>query len=241
MKTKFNQLVSGLHNFMKQAGKTRAVLGLSGGVDSALTAKIAAEALGPANVSGIIMPNENLTNPQNVTDAEEWARELGIQYFIVPINPFLEVYKSLAWEASVLADMNLNARVRANILYHFANTHDAIVLGTGNKTELRLGYFTKYGDGACDVEVIGNLFKTEVWEMARTVGVPEKIVKKVPSAELAHGQTDEKELGMSYLEADALLRALERGEVVTGPAAEKLRARMAANRHKTELPPSLPR
>lgn len=224
---------------MKQTGKTRAILGLSGGVDSALTAKIAAEALGGKNVSALIMPNEGLTAPQNVTDAEEWARTLGIQYFIIPINSFLEVYKSLVWEASVLADMNLNARVRANILYHFANTHDAIVLGTGNKTELLLGYFTKYGDGACDVEVIGNLFKTDVWEMAREAGVPEKIVKKVPSAELAYGQTDEEELGMNYVEVDALLRTLEHGEVITGPAARKIRARINANQHKTELPPAL--
>src|SRR3990167_2408516 len=94
----FEKLVTGLQSFMKQTGKTRAVLGLSGGVDSALTANIAAEALGGKNVSAIIMPNEGLTDSQNVTDAEEWARELGIQYFIVPINPFLEVYKSLAWE-----------------------------------------------------------------------------------------------------------------------------------------------
>jgi len=239
MKAKFDKLIVGLQNFMNQTGKTRAVLGLSGGVDSALTAKIAAEALGPGNVSGLIMPNEGLTNPQNVTDAKEWVRALGIQYFIVPINPFLEVYKSLAWEASALADMNLNARARAVILYHFANTHDAIVLGTGNKTELRLGYFTKYGDGACDVEVIGNLFKTEVWEMSRAVGVPAAIVNKTPSAELKPGQTDEGEMGFTYAEADAILGHLERKEVVTGPTAKKIQAMIKANRHKGESPAAL--
>lgn len=240
MKAEFNKLVASLQNFIKQTGKTRAVLGLSGGVDSALTAKIATEALGPKNVSGLIMPNEGLTDPQNVVDAEEWARTLGIQYFIIPINPFLEVYKELAWEASVLADMNLNARVRAVILYHFANTHDAIVLGTGNKSELMLGYFTKYGDGACDVEVIGNLYKSEVWTMAEAIGVPAKIVNKVPSAELIKGQTDEEELGMSYSEADAILKRLERGEKAENEAAQKLLRRLNANRHKTELPPLLP-
>jgi len=236
---KIDSIVTNLKRFFEDANHSKAVLGLSGGVDSALTAKIAADALGPQNVSALIMPNEGLTDPQNVTDAEEWARDLGIQYFILPINSFLETYKSTAWEPSVMADMNLNARVRATLLYHFANTHDALVLGTGNKSELMLGYFTKYGDGACDVEVIGELYKTEVWEAAKALGIPDSIIQKAPSAELAPGQTDEGELGMSYAEADEILMKIEKGENPTGPAVDRVRELMKATEHKRTMPPSI--
>jgi NAD+ synthase len=235
----FEKLVAGLRNFMRQTGKTRAVLGLSGGVDSALTAKIAVEALDASNVTAILMPNEKLTNPQNMADAESWANALGIACETVVINPFFKAYDALHWEASTLADMNLNARVRATILYHWANTHDALVLGTGNKSELMLGYFTKYGDGAVDVEVIGSLYKTDVWKMAKAAGVPEVIYSKEPSAELHPGQTDEKEMGMSYKEADEVLRAIEGGEHPTGKAADKVREMMTGATHKQAMPPSL--
>lgn len=239
MKKEFDILVDRLKNFMTQTGRKRAVLGLSGGVDSALTLKIAVEALGQESVCAVLMPNETLTNPQNVMDAEEWARALGVHYFIVPILPFFDAYKALAWEPSVLADMNLNSRLRATILYHYANTHDALVLGTGNKTELKLGYFTKYGDGACDVEVIGDLYKTEVWAMSKAVGVPEAMVTKAPSAELMKGQTDEGEMGFTYKEADVILQAMDRGDKPEGAVADKIRKMMQAAQHKGSVPVSL--
>ena len=237
MQERFKKIVQSLADFVQQTGKTRAVLGLSGGVDSALTAKIAVEALGKDKVTVILMPNEGLTKSESVTDAESFAKALGIEHQIVPINPFLDDYSQLPWKSSELSVMNVNARIRATILYHFANTHDAIVLGTGNKTELMLGYFTKYGDGACDVEVIGSLYKTEVWEMAKAVGVPEVIVNKTPSAELTEGQTDEGEMGMSYTEVDAILRAIESGEKPTGANADRVREMMRTSEHKRHVPP----
>ncbi|MBI5412426.1 NAD(+) synthase [Candidatus Peregrinibacteria bacterium] len=239
MLDRFKTLAGGLKTFMKKTDKTHAVLGLSGGVDSVLTAKIAVEALGAKNVTALLMPNDRLTNPQNVTDASDWARALGIEFIIVPINHFLISYEELPWKPSLLADMNLNARVRATILYHFANAHDAIVLGTGNKTELALGYFTKYGDGACDVEVIGDLYKTDVWAMSKAIGVPKAIVEKIPSAELKESQTDEGEMGLSYPDADAILQAIERGENPMGKAVNKVCAMMRQAAHKTQMPPTL--
>ncbi|MFH0820864.1 MAG: NAD+ synthase [Candidatus Peregrinibacteria bacterium] len=239
MTDKFNKLVEGLRKFMRSAGKTRAVLGLSGGVDSALVAKIAVEALGKENVTALNLPNLGLSSPEHMKDAEEWAKALGIQYITVPINPFFEVYGKLQWKPSVIAGMNINCRIRMSLLYHFANSHDAVVLGTGNKSELSLGYFTKYGDGACDVEVIGSLYKTDVWKMSKAVGVPQKIYSKIPSAELAPGQTDEGEMGFSYREADEIMRAMERGETPTGKVADKIRGMMKTNRHKSALPPTL--
>lgn len=235
----FPQLVRGLQQFMDQAGKSRAVLGLSGGVDSALTARIAAEALGADNVTALILPNEGVNDALDVADAESFAESLSIPHFTVPINAFLKAYGDLPWPGSKLAGMNLSARVRATILYHYANSLDALVLGTGNRTELLLGYFTKYGDGACDVEVIGRLYKTEVWAMARETGVPETIVTKAPSAGLFVGQTDEEELGMTYADIDSALRMIERGKKPTGSAADKVRALMKAARHKAEMPPAL--
>lgn len=224
---------------MSSTGRSKAVLGLSGGVDSALTAKLAVEALGKENVIALSMPNEGLTNPENIEHAKSWAETLGIEFHIVPINPFLTPYLDLAWEASPLAVMNINARARANILYHYANTHDCLVLGTGNKTELKLGYFTKYGDGACDVEVIGSFYKTEVWEAAKALDLPKEIIEKTPSAELHPGQTDEEEMGFSYDEVDSILMTLERGEYPTGPKVDKVRQMMDSNRHKSEVPPTL--
>ena len=234
-----DSIVSQLKEFCQKAGFSKAVVGLSGGVDSALTAKLGVMALGAENVTAILMPNEGTSTGHSVSDAESWAKELGIKYQIIPIGPFLSQYKALPWKSSHLADVNIQARARATILYHFANTHDALVLGTGNRTEETLGYFTKYGDGACDVLPIGNLYKTDVWEMGAELGLPEVILKKTPSAELMEGQTDEGEIGMSYAEMDAALRKFEAGGKAETDGERALEARIAKNAHKSQMPPVL--
>jgi len=237
--SKVASIAESLKSFFKSAGKQKAVLGVSGGVDSALVAKIAVMALGKENVTALILPNEGLNKPANVKDAEDWAKELGVEYHFIKINDYIAQYGVLPWTASDFAKMNIQARVRANILYHYANSNDALVLGTGNKTEAILGYFTKYGDAACDIRVIGNYYKTEVWELAKEAGIPEHIIKKIPSAELAVGQTDEGEIGVKYAEIDAFLKKFQQGGQPETENEKKLFERIQANKHKGDMPPAI--
>ncbi len=239
MQKTIDRLVVALRAFVASTGLTEVVLGLSGGVDSALVAKLAVLALGQEHVTALVLPFTGVTDPANVKDAEEWAAALGIACKTIPINGFAEPYAALPWKASLMATMNLKARLRATILYHHANTHGALVLGTGNKTEATLGYCTKYGDGACDVLPIGSLYKTEVWEAAKVLGLPRAIIEKTPTAELLPGQTDEGEIGMSYSEMDSILRRFEAGRAAATEPERALWDRMQKNRHKTALPPVL--
>lgn len=230
-------LVKDLKAFVAKTGLKRVVLGLSGGVDSALVAKLAVMALGKENVTGILMPNLGMSSTHSVADATLWAEQLGIEHHLIPIQHFVQNYRSLPWTESKEAYMNIQSRVRATILYHYANSHQALVLGTGNKTELTLGYFTKFGDGACDALPIGSLYKTQVWEMAKALDLPEAIVQKTPSAELQEDHTDEAEIGLSYSEIDTILNAFERGDKAQSENEKLLEVRIEANQHKLELPP----
>lgn len=234
---KIQQIISQLADYTKKAGFSRAVVGLSGGVDSALVAKLGVLALGKENVTALILPNEGMNKPQNVQDALDWAKELGITNNTILINPFIEAYEKLPWPSSSLARMNIQARVRMTLLYHYANTHNAIVLGTGNKTELTLGYFTKYGDGATDILPIGDLYKTDVWKMSQELKLPPVIIHKTASAELMHDQTDEAEIGMEYAEIDRILKGFEKGGKPTSESERKLFERMMVNQHKNASPP----
>lgn len=234
---KIDYIAEQLSAYLEKVGISKTVVGLSGGVDSALTLKLGVMALGADNVIALIMPNDGLTKLKNIRDAESWANELGIEHRTIPINPFIDGYEKLPWKSSSLARMNIQARVRMTLLYHYANTQNAMVLGTGNKTELMLGYFTKHGDGATDILPIGNLYKTDVWEMSEYLGVPEVIVHKTASAELLHDQTDEEDIGMEYAEIDAILKKFEKGEKPTSESEQKLYDRMKANEHKNEGPP----
>ena len=234
---KIDHIVGQLSAYLKKVGISKTVVGLSGGVDSALTAKLGVMAVGNENVTALIMPNDGLTKPKNIRDAENWANELGIEHRTIPINPFIDGYEKLPWESSSIARMNIQARVRMTLLYHYANTNDAMVLGTGNKTELMLGYFTKHGDGATDILPIGNLYKTDVWEMSEYLGLPEVIVHKTASAELMHDQSDEEDIGLQYAEIDAILKKFEQGKKPTNEDEQKLYDRIKANEHKNEGPP----
>lgn len=237
MDPRIDQITKGLKDFFEKAGFQKAVVGLSGGVDSALTAKFGVMALGKENVTAILLPNDGMSSGHSLTDAEALAKELGIEYHIVPIKEYVQRYKELPWEESEHAHMNIQARVRATILYHYANSNDALVLGTGNKTEEVLGYFTKYGDGAVDMLPIGSLYKTDVWKIAQELGLPEAIIQKTPSAELREGHSDEDEIGMSYAEMDEILKKFESGGTAETENEKKLQARIEANRHKNAMPP----
>lgn len=236
MESDIKRIVDGLKDFFKKAGFKKAVLGLSGGVDSALVAKLAVLALGKENVMALLMPSQ-ISSDHSILDAKAWAEELGIEYGVISIGDYVERYKKLPWKETEQANMNIQSRIRATILYHYANSHNALVLGTGNKTEETLGYFTKYGDGAVDVLPIGNLYKIEVWEMAKELGLPEAIIQKTPSAELKAGHTDEAEIGMSYAEIDEILKKFESGHRPDTENEKILEARIKKNEHKGKLPP----
>jgi NAD+ synthase len=192
---------------VRKVGVERAVLGLSGGVDSAVSAAIAARALGAANVLGIMMPYQS-SSPESLSDAYEVAASLGIETMVVEITDQVDAYFAKFADASRLRRGNKMARERMTILYDHSAARSALVVGTSNKTELLLGYGTLYGDMASALNPIGDLYKTQVWGLARHLGLPASVVEKAPTADLWSGQTDETELGFSYHQVDRLLYRL---------------------------------
>jgi NAD+ synthase len=189
---------------VRKVGFERVVVGLSGGVDSSLAATLAARALGPQNVKALLMPYR-LSDPGSQRDAEAVVRQLGIAHELIDISPQIDAYFIRDPAAADVRRGNKMARERMAILYDHSWAWRALVLGTSNKTELLLGYGTIYGDMASAVNPIGDLYKTQVWQLADAVGVPTAIVQKAPSADLWAGQTDEVELGFQYREVDRLL------------------------------------
>lgn len=240
----YDKLIHGIKDYFRKNNIKKAVIGVSGGIDSSLSAKLVADAIGKENVHGMVMPVKGLSSEENIQDAVEFCTLNGISYTLVFINEFVDNFEKLEWKQNKIAKMNTASRVRAVILYNYANTHDALVIGTSNKTEILLGYFTKYGDGAVDIEVIGDLFKTEERKLAKFLKISEKIINKVPTAELYHGQTDEKELGIGYDELDKILKLHVDGLDVDAivekgfdrKIVESIVARMEANKHKLDMP-----
>lgn len=238
----YEALTAGLKRFFEQRRFKKAVIGISGGVDSALTLKIAVDALGASSVTALILPEFGLTKQENIDHAKLLCEFLGVKWYFQPINNFLTDFAIIPWRPNNHALINTKARIRAVMLYSFANTENALVLGTSNKSEILLGYGTKYGDLAADVEVIGDLFKTEVIKLADHIGLPPEIVYKTPSAELSPGQTDETELGATYEDLDKVLMKLELGEqgcIEHGlPMAlvQLVFRRVKENKHKSEMP-----
>lgn len=207
----YKKTIEGMRAYFKANKFRRAVVGVSGGVDSALTIKLAVDALGGENVIALLMPELGLTKQENIDHSKLLCEFLGVKYHYQPINNYLNDFGFLPWKPSKLAQMNVKARVRMILLYNCANTENALVLGTSNKSETLLGYGTKFGDMAADIEVIGELFKTEVVQLAEHVGLPPEITQKKPSAELTAGQTDEEEMGATYQDMDKVLSKLELG------------------------------
>lgn len=194
---------------LEASGRKGVVLGLSGGVDSALVAKLCADAIGPRRVLGVALPEGD--GGRDEADARAYAKGLGIGFRTMDIAPLVAPFDAAfkARRGERIARGNVRARARMIVLYFVANTEGRVVMGTGNKSELLTGYFSRWGDGGADFLPIGDLYKTQVWAMARHLGVPKKIVDKTPTAGLWPGQTDEGELGLAYAELDRILLGIE--------------------------------
>lgn len=220
---------------VSDAGAAGAVVGLSGGIDSSVVAGLAKEALGE-KVLGVILPCHSMS--EDSEHARMVAETFGIRHEHVDIGPVFDRLIESLPESSGIAPANLKPRLRMAALYYFANMHNYIVLGTDNKAELMTGYFTKYGDGGVDLLPIASLYKREVREMARILGVPEIIITKPPSAGLWEGQTDEGEMGITYDELDNILEALESGNIksVDPGKLKKVRWMISHTEHKRKLP-----
>ncbi|HOP07414.1 MAG TPA: NAD+ synthase [candidate division Zixibacteria bacterium] len=190
-----------------QSGLKGFIVGLSGGIDSSLAAALAVAAAGPEKVLGVMMPYKT-SSEASLTDARKLIEHLGIEHELVEISPMIDAYYGEITPDLKLRAGNKMARERMSILFDLAHKHQRLVLGTGNRTEICLGYTTWYGDSACSLNPVGDLYKTEVRALSRAMNIPESIITKAPSADLWTDQTDEGEIGVSYETIDQLLRLI---------------------------------
>jgi NAD+ synthase len=227
------RISSWIRERVEEAGAEGIVLGMSGGIDSSVTAVLAKRGLGNG-VLGVIMPCHS--DPTGEEHARLMAAQFDIETEYVDLTPVNDCLLEALPPGDRVAVANLKPRLRMTVLYYFANSRNYLVAGTGNKTEIEIGYFTKYGDGGVDILPLGDLLKTQVRELARELDIPEEIIVKPPSAGLWEGQTDEGEMGVSYDELDRALVAIESGD--TGGCDQKalarVRAMMAASQHKRD-------
>jgi NAD+ synthase len=237
-----NQLVSFLQDEVKKTGLDKVVVGISGGLDSAIVSVLCKEAF-KDNMSGVFMPSHYSSN-ESIEDAKQLCEKFDISYEIVPIAPMVEAYEP-NMDGNKLRIGNFSARMRMSVLYDISAREKALVVGTSNKSEILLGYGTLYGDTACAINPIGQLYKSDAFEFAKYLGVPSSILNKKPSADLWSGQSDEQELGYSYATMDEMLKLLideekSKEELIKNGAnkelIEMLEHRVKANAFKGKLP-----
>lgn len=197
-------LVRFIKDQITHAGFFKGVIGVSGGVDSAVSAMLASEALGKENVLGVMLPYRT-SNPNSVEDAKLVMQASGIRSELVDISSMVDGYCDEHKITDPLRRGNIMARMRMIVLYDLSAREKALVIGTSNKTEILVGYGTQHGDLACAINPLGDLYKSQIWQLAEALGIPKSIIDKAPSADLWEGQTDESEMGITYAKLDALL------------------------------------
>ena len=231
-------IIDFIGNEVKKRNTCGIVIGLSGGLDSSVSATLAVRALGPLRVFGLMLPDSKITPKSDVDDARELANNLKIKYRIVEIGKTKsQLLKYLPKDK--LAQGNFTSRLRMTIIYYYAGIRNLLVLGTSDKSELKLGYYTKYGDGAADIQPMADLYKTEVRELAKFLQVPYEILKKKSSPRMWKDQTAEDEIGVSYEEIDEILQHLETNslENYNSKNVKRIASMVQKNLHKQEMPP----
>ena len=232
-----DRIAAWLGDYASQAGARGYVVGLSGGIDSATTAVLCKRAVG-GHVLAVLMPCHSL--PQDGELAHLVANSFDIKTLTVDLGPAYDVLEAaLPPEVLEIAKANIKPRLRMTALYALAQTYGYLVAGTGNKSELAIGYFTKYGDGGVDVEPLGDLYKYQVRQLAEDLGIPRPIIDRPPSAGLWDGQTDEGEIGLTYSELDAALAAIEakRTGFLDQALLDSVLRMIETTHHKRAMPP----
>ncbi|MBN2057917.1 MAG: NAD(+) synthase [Candidatus Saganbacteria bacterium] len=236
------KIIDWLKTRIEEAGARGCVFGLSGGLDSAVVG-ILCKAAFPDNVLGLLMPCHSIES--DIKHAQELAEKYSIPTKLIDLTPVQNEFyvqlegKKYDSKAISLASANLRPRLRMISLYYHANKLNYLVVGTGNRSEAVMGYFTKYGDGGVDLLPLGSLLKSQVRQLAEELGVPRSIIDKAPSAGLWHGQTDEQEMGITYEVLDKIIAGLDSGQTkgLDARLVKKVQSKLAATEHKRSLPP----
>lgn len=255
-----NQVVDWLKDQFDASGAERFVLGISGGIDSAVVAGLCARAVGPERVLGVLMPSAS--NPDDLASAQKVVDTFGVKSTTVDLTAVADLmYSTLPDSAALWSDVlneaepsgqdrriqlaraNVRPRLRMITNYWVSNLTGGLVVGTGNKSELMIGYYTKYGDGGVDLFPITDLYKFEVRAVAAAIGVPESVITRPPSAGLWQGQTDEQEIGITYEDLDTALQAIESGDTsgIDSTVLERIRSMHEATGHKRKPLPMFTR
>ena len=231
---------------LSSAGFSKLIVGLSGGIDSSVTASLCVKAVGKENVFGVMLPYRK-SHPNSLNDAVKVAEVLGIKHELIDISPMVDTYfERYATDADILRKGNRMARERMCVLYDLSAKYKALVAGTGNLSELMIGYCTQYGDNACAFEPIGHLYKTEIYQMAEILSIPESVINKKPTADLWEGQTDEEEMGIIYFELDEILyqmldKKISENDLISAFGEEKIKKvqrMIQTSEFKRNMPPT---
>lgn len=238
-----------LRKHVEESGVERVVMGLSGGVDSATVLALLVKAFDLDKITVLIMPDEKVTMKRDIEDAMYLVEKYAVRHYYVDISNIIESYKTVPFfdYNEKLATGNLRARIRMSLLYYYANKNNAMVIGTGDRSELLIGYYTKYGDGGVDILPLGALYKTQVRKLALKLGIPEKIALKPSSPGLWSGHFAEEELGLKYEDIDLVLYALFDLGIkpedipeytdISEEVVEKILLMHKRSRHKRTFPP----